>query len=244
MSITKEYLVISSAGPLPAVGSPPHGHRCCRGPGVCLLSASLCPGAWDKPPVATASPVAAATGKPRLPRPTVNLSDVEIRGQSRDEATSGSETEKKEAAPASQRSRHRVDPSRHQVAQPAHVGLLCYLVRFGDRRSLCRGTVHRPAAEQDTALRFGRRAAGFGQPQGRVRPSPRPAALQAVSIVDGQRWSEPCSPRWGVRSPEIGTGHERGPAEQEATRLYSNVRVQNLAFNVAPCSAWRAPCTA
>ena len=48
------------------------------------------------------------------------------------------------------------------------------------------------------------------------------------------RWScGPCWPRWAVPLPEIEQAMTEA-CEREATRLYTNVRVQNLAFNVAP----------
>ena len=138
--------------------------------------------------------------------------------------TSSSETGE-ERKPAGQGSRHRLDPPRHQVAQPAHVGLLCHLVRFDHRRLVCRGALPGTAAEQDPACRSGRRPAGLGQPQGRVRSPPCPAALQAISVLDGGGRAGHAG-QGGASASRDRAGHDRGLRARGHAALHQRPRAE------------------
>ena len=118
-----------------------------------------------------------------------------------------------------------IDPSRHQVAQPAHVGLLCHLVRFDHCRLVCRGALPGTAAEQDPARRSGRRPAGLGQPQGRVRSPPCPAALQAISVLDGGGGAGHAG-QGGASASRDRAGHDRGLRARGHAALHQRPRAE------------------
>ena len=182
-----------------------------------------------KPPVATASPVAAA--KNPAAKTDGQLSDVEIRAKAA-MATSGSETEKKEAAPAAKEA----DTASilHDIKWLSPHMWAFYAIWFVSVIAVAY------AVERFIGLR-----------RSKILPYDLAAGLRALASRKGefdlrhaQRLCKqyPSSMATVVRAmlakvgrplPELEQAMNES-AEQEATRLYSNVRVQNLAFNVAP----------